>query len=390
MRKTIGYRNILNERILYITGSFPRLGDGIGDAAGMLYSAIPDKDKILLVTSDVKEIRDYVLEKKYENVMFVPNWKIKSVRDIYRRISEEHIARILIEYAGNGYRRDFTISFLPLIIRLHNLFSEEKIQCHIRLHEFTMCRFARKMLTYPLVWFCHHLDTPSYVEYQALTKKYGRKVMKSSIGSNIHWRKEQKIKRCVDGDKIKLAFFGGIYPGKGIEKLIDIWSKLEKEYPEQYEYQLLGGFPTGLTNAFDDYQTKIKHLLKTDNLLEKITISGFLPEEDIEQWLDDVDIAVLPYEDGLTLRRGSFLAFLCRNVAIVTTDGDAEAKELFSDAIGVKMCPDSVSMIQGIREFSENNLFYRAGLDNARFEKYFKWDNIAETVLGSFESVKEK
>lgn len=387
MGKTFRCGNASDVTTLYITGSFPRLGDGIGDAAGKLYSAIPDKSKILLVTSDVKEIRDYISENEYENVVLVPDWKIKSVKDIFRKIKGGHIGRVLIEYAGNGYRRDLAISFLPLAIRLHNLFSKEKIQCHLRLHEFTMCRFVRKLLTYPLVWFCHHLDTPSYVEYQALSKRYGVKVIKSSIGSNVHWRKKPKAKRYISGDKIKLAFFGGIYPGKGIEKLIDIWSKLDKEYPGQYEYQLLGGFPAGLTNAFDDYRTKINNLLKRENLLEKVTISGFLPEEEIERWLDNVDIAVLPYEDGLTLRRGSFLAFLGRNTAIVTTDGDDEAKKLFSDARGVKMCRDSTTMIRSIREFSDNSLFYESGLDNARFEKYFKWEKIAETVLNSFESV---
>ncbi|MBQ5677089.1 MAG: hypothetical protein IIV45_18860, partial [Lachnospiraceae bacterium] len=59
--------------ILYITGSFPRLGDGIGDAAGKLYAAMQEQAELLLVTSDIPNIREFVEEQKYDNVKLVPN-----------------------------------------------------------------------------------------------------------------------------------------------------------------------------------------------------------------------------------------------------------------------------------------------------------------------------
>lgn len=370
--------------ILYITGSFPRLGDGIGDAAGRLYGAITDKSSIHLITTKHKEIEEYIKENEYSNVSLLTDWKYHSVKKIIRIIKEKQINKVLIEYAGNGYGRDLAISFFPLMIRIRNLFSKNKVECHLRLHEFTMCRPARKVFTYPLVMFCHHLDTPSYVEYQHLHKKYGDKVTKSSIGSNINWRETPKENDYKSGDRIKLAFFGGIYPGKGIEKLIEIWDKLEGKYPDRYEYQLLGGFSPNLSNAFQNYNDEISKLIKEKGLSEKITISGFLKDEEIEKRLDEVDIAVLPYEDGLTLRRGSFLAFLARNVAIVTSQGDKEAKAMFSNAIGVRMCADINEMLTNIEELSENGLFYKAGLDNDRFKENFEWKGIADKVLNCF------
>lgn len=372
------------DRIMYITGSFPRFGDGIGDAAGKLYQAMPDKEKIRLITTDDPAIKEYINEKKYQNVTLVKDWKIGSVNDILKIIKKEKIHKLLIEYAGNGYGRDLAISFLPLRIKMHNFFLKEKVECHLRLHEFTMCRPARKLFTYPLVWFCDHIDTPSFVEYLHLKESYGRKVVKSAIGSNINWRTEKKAFKKGPGDKIKLAFFGGIYPGKGIERLIEIWGEIEKKYPDTYEYQLLGGFPKNRTNVFDDYQTSIQKSIEEKGLKEKITVSGFLSEEEIEDWLDQVDIAVLPYEDGLTLRRGSFLAFLGRNVAIVTSMGDPQANALFRDAKGVKMCNGTKEMVKAIRSYSENDRYYEAGFDNGRFRSYFEWEQIAVKVLNCF------
>jgi len=373
------------ERTMYITASFPRLGDGIGDAAGKLYAAIDDKSQIELVTSKIRAIQEYILECGYTNFELVSGWDLITVKRLINRMKQEQIKRVLIEYAGNGYRKYIGISFLPLAIRIHNVFSKEKVYCHLRLHEFSMCRPVRKLLTYPLVLFSHHIDTPSYVEYKILNNKYGDKVTKSMIGSNLKWREDKKEKFRKNEDKIVLAFFGGIYPGKGIERLINIWERLEKKYPNRYEYQLLGGFPEGLTNAFNDYQTQIQKLLSKKGLYEKVIITGFLPAEEIEERIDNVDIAVLPYEDGLTLRRGSFLAFLGRQVVVVTSEGDEEVNRLFKNAVGVRMCKNLDEMIENIEELSINEKFIEAGIDNRRFKKMFEWNAIEKKVMKTFD-----
>lgn len=371
--------------ILYITGSFPRLGDGIGDAAGKLYASMKNIENIHLVTSDIPAIREFVKEQHYSDYTLVPNWKYSTIRRLIKFAKRNHISKIIIEYCGNGYKKDLAISFMPLMLRWHNLFSADKIECHLRLHEYTMCRPARKVFTMPLVWFCHHLDTPSFVEYECLRKKYGKKVTKSGIGSNIEWREQKKeIARPLAGQKIRLAFFGGIYPGKGIETLIGLWSDLEEKYPGEYEYQLLGGFPPNLTNAFDSYQAAVEKMIDEKGLKGKIVISGFLPEGEIEKKLDETDIAVLPYEDGLTLRRGSFLAFLGRNVAVVTSAGDEEAEKLFGSAKGVKMCASQEEMIAAIRDYSKNHNYLEAGQSNAEYRNSFDWDQIANAVLDCF------
>lgn len=369
------------EKILYITGSFPRLGDGIGDAAGKLYSSMIKEQDLLLVTTDIPGIRNYIEENKYKNVLLVPNWRLGTVIRIFKLVRKNRIKKILIEYAGNGYRKDLFISFFPFFTRIWNLFGEKKIECHLRLHEYTMCRIARKIFTWPLVKSCHHLDTPSFVEYEYLKKKFGNKVFKSGIGSNINWTDSKK---ALSEGKVNLGFFGGIYPGKGIENLLKIWSELEQKYPEHFQYYLLGGFPQNLTSVFDHYQEEIQRLIHEKGLSSKIIITGFLPEKEIEKQLDMIDIAVLPYEDGLTLRRGSFLAFLCRNVAVVTSSGDTEARELFKDADGIKMCTNEQEMIDAILDYSKQGKYYAAGLSNGQFRKYFDWDNIAEKVLKLF------
>ena len=78
------------------------------------------------------------------------------------------------------------------------------------------------------------------------------------------------------------------------------------------------------------------------------------------------------------------MAFLGRNVAVVTSMGDPQASVLFRDARGVKMCSGAEEMIKAIRDYSENDRYYEAGLDNARFQDFFNWERIAETVLGCF------
>ncbi len=376
------------DKMLYITGSFPRLGDGIGDAAGKLYAALYKKIPVKLVTTNKPCICDYAKEHNYDAAEFVHGWGLCTLLKLIIKIKKENISRIVIEYAGNGYGKDFAISLLPLFIRIINVLSSNQIKVHLRLHEFSMCRFARKLFTYPLVVFSHTLETPSYTEYKILKKRYGNKVKKSMIGSNFQWTNKRKI-RENDNGKIRLAFFGGIYPGKGIEKLLKIWSRLEEKYPNRYEYYLLGGFPSGLTSAFDEYNQDVMKRIEESKLLGKITITGFLPEDIIEKCLDEVDIAVLPYEDGLTLRRGSFLAFLGRQIPIVTVNGDEEAKKMFSDADGVMMCSDIEDMFNCILKLSIDNKYMEVGKNNWKFKNIFSWDAIADNLLDNIKASNE-
>lgn len=371
--------------ILYISGSFPRLGDGIGDAAGKLYASMKDRADLWLVTSNNPQIRAYIEEQKYTNVQFVSNWRCRTIWNLLRIAHQNNISQVLIEYCGNGYGKDLSVSFLPLGIRLYNIFSKNKLECHLRLHEYTMCRPARKLFTRPLIRFCHHMDTPSYTEYKSLRKKFGNKVVLSGIGSNINWVKGKKPLQ-LEHKEVYLGFFGGIYPGKGIERLLNLWSRLEQQYPGKFRYFLLGGFPADLPHAFKDYQKNIKKRIDQSHLTDKLTITGFLPEQELERALDCIDVAVLPYEDGLTLRRGSFLAFLCRNTAIVTSQGDVSAERIFAGAPGVKMCKDEEEMFREILEYSENHRYYEAGLSNNQFRTYFEWDQIADKVLSCFTS----
>lgn len=84
-------------------------------------------------------IKNYIKEKEYNNEVLVPNWKLKSVYNIIHLIKTENVSRVIIEYAGNGYKRDLAISFLPIFLRVINLFSKKRIRCHLRVHDYTMC-----------------------------------------------------------------------------------------------------------------------------------------------------------------------------------------------------------------------------------------------------------
>ena len=72
-------------------------------------------------------------------------------------------------------------------------------------------------------------------------------------------------------------------------------------------------------------------------------------------------------------------------MAVVTTSGDTEAQELFKNADGVKMCANEKEMIEAILDYSENEKYYHAGLNNNQFQKCFDWDKIAKQVLSIFQ-----
>ena len=126
-------------------------------------------------------------------------------------------------------------------------------------------------------------------------------------------------------------------------------------------------------------------LIKDSGLEEDIRITGYLSNEDVIREMEKVDIAVLPFDDGLSLRRGSFLAFLGNGVPIVTTDGDDECYDMFKNAKGIFMGKSKEEMIETILSWSrEKDKLIEKGQENQKLSENFRWDKIAKSMIKEY------
>jgi glycosyltransferase involved in cell wall biosynthesis len=147
------------------------------------------------------------------------------------------------------------------------------------------------------------------------------------IGSNIPnnppadfnrdlWRAEHGI----SPETTLLAYFGFLNSTKGIDDLLRALSILrERHYARPYRLMMVGGGlgssdPTNRATA-----ERLNTLARTLGVDDLLLWTGYLPPQQLSAALLSADIAVLPFSDGASFRRGSLMAVLEHALPVITT-----------------------------------------------------------------------
>jgi glycosyltransferase involved in cell wall biosynthesis len=115
-----------------------------------------------------------------------------------------------------------------------------------------------------------------------------------------------------------LTYFGFLNVSKGAENVLHVLAKLiERGVPAR---ALFIGHEHGSSDVTNrETAARTRRQSAELGLADRVTWTGWLPPEGVSQALWTADVAVLPYIDGASLRRGSFLACLAHGVPVVTT-----------------------------------------------------------------------
>ena len=111
-----------------------------------------------------------------------------------------------------------------------------------------------------------------------------------------------------------LVHFGLIYPGKGLETLFAALSKLLCVQPH-VRLAIVGD--NRIENI--DYLADLKALAERLGVASAIMWLGHRSGEEVSHILSAADIFVVPYDDGVSIRRGSLMAGLAHGCPVVST-----------------------------------------------------------------------
>lgn len=374
--------------LLYISGSFPDNQEGIAAGAKVLLDAMLEhksKEHILLLTTDTPIITRSITANTSVNYMLMPNWKVtpENIRRIFHILDKHPITAIHMEYPGDLYGKTFLASFLPAIVKIYNRSRKKNISFNVRLHEFTNARFLRKVAILPILWFASKIYVPAQKDRETVRKFAGSRVCPTTIGTNITVMPGEKS----PSTKTTLSYFGSVYPGKGIEQMLSLWQKLKAQDTEdKFRFKIIGDVGVEDSNHFADYHKQVWKWIEEYGLKDSICVTGYLSDEEVSAELRNTDIATVLYEDGLTLRRGSFLAYLGHGTPIITTKGDIEATALFTGHEGVCMAENIDQMVVQAKVWSGISQEQRAQIarDNEELSAFFAWDKIAKNFLTDY------
>jgi glycosyltransferase involved in cell wall biosynthesis len=154
------------------------------------------------------------------------------------------------------------------------------------------------------------------------------RVVEIPIGPNI--RREQvdrtAIRRAVRDElgtgptATLVMFFGFLHPVKGLPRLIEAASYLRTAYPD-LRVVLAGGCESHSVAGTEAVQLRaaLQGAALRHGVDANVVITGYLPEVQISRLLQAADVAVFPFDSGVTLKSSSLLAALSHDVPTIAT-----------------------------------------------------------------------
>jgi glycosyltransferase involved in cell wall biosynthesis len=237
------------------------------------------------------------------------------------------------------------------------------------------------------------------------------------IGSNIavapppdYDRAAWRARLSVGEGETLLAYFGFLNESKGGETLIRALAELTRRGQPRYiaNNKMYRGQPVRLLmvggQVGDSDPTNVAYLARVKNLIadlglsERVLWTGFTSAAEVSAHLLAADIGVLPYRDGASFRRGSFMALLAHGLAIVSTvpAGVGDARSLDSglprlrDGENVRLVPpdDPAALAQAIAELiASPEARQRLAAWARALAATFAWEGIARRHLEVYQKL---
>lgn len=236
------------------------------------------------------------------NVEFLDRWSFRNLLTIKRRYDGGKKVIFHMQYPTLRLGRSISPGCLPLL--LPNPF--------VTLHEFRLFNILRKLAFLPVSLSSKKIIF-SNDEERALFQRYfplsGQRLTVFPIGNNI-----PRVAPSGDAQRPeKVVYFGQISRNKGIEFFLDTIARLRSaKSPVQAE----------IIGALVDSDAAFAQLLKSSSERHEIRLRLNMPPEGVSAALNDSTIALLPFPDGISNKRGSALASLDHGLCVLTTHSD--------------------------------------------------------------------
>jgi len=233
-----------------------------------------------------------------------------------------------IQYQTAAYAMHPAINFLPLRLRL----SRQRPRVLITFHDlrvpylFPKAGVVRRWITrLPARWSDAVIATNSE-DYEQLTRVHLPNTLRLiPIGSNIHpqpppgydraaWRRHLGVLE----DEVLLCYFGFLNESKGGVTLLRSLAELVRRGCRA-KLLMIGGQVGDSDPTNVAYFESIKTLGSELGLTELILWTGYTPPDQASANFLAADICILPYRDGVSYRRGSFMAALAHGLPIIST-----------------------------------------------------------------------
>ncbi|MEW6516234.1 MAG: glycosyltransferase [candidate division FCPU426 bacterium] len=377
-------------KVLVITGTWPPMRCGVGDYTARLCRELARAGcRVQVVTSSAADPAD---ADGVEVKPVIRRWSWGMLDTVRRAAAAFGPDLALFQWPTAAYGRFLAVNVLPS--RLRRWFPG--LPLVTTLHELRYFKAWTRWRALPAL---HHsrrvvLVDPADRPVAAKLHPAGRgRLCHIPIGSNLPaagagFDREagRRVLGLMPGD-FAVAFFGFANPPKGLDCLLAALAPLRSKRPE-LKLLLLSEL-----SERDPYQRRLARMLATSGLAAITLRPGYAPAVQTAERLACADCAVLPFQDGVSQKRGSLLACMAQGLPVVTTAPAAleSAQGPFQNERNMLMVNlDTASLAQAVERLMDDPGL-RAGLGRGALEAsaQFDWKAIGRRYLELFHSVRE-
>jgi glycosyltransferase involved in cell wall biosynthesis len=304
----------------------------------------------------------------------IKHWGITGILSILNTIRSAHpvVDFACLQYPTISYRRNPAVNLLPLLLRLRF----PRLRIAVILHEYLSYSPIGRLRILLTLLPAHAIIVPEE-RLQIILRRFfffkRNSVHLVPISSNIIPVDYKKNYALLE--PITVAHFGIIRRGRGIENIIRAVHSLGRR---NIRLLLIGG-----SLSDDDYPQKILDLIGSLNMTASVTITGYLDNDRVSKLLLASDILLLPFPDGVSERRTTFLTGLDHRIPIITTRGLSSPSSL-RDNENVKFVRStSVADIAYALEelLNDDRLREKIGRGGYEWIRRFTWPDIAASMI---------
>jgi glycosyltransferase involved in cell wall biosynthesis len=338
----------------------------------------------------------------------VKDWRLSSLISLAQAVHALKVDRVHIQHAAGTYGFDRAIFLLPLLLKLTGL----RAPIITTIHEYGWWEWQPPYLPPVLLerlktwgqrrgwWDREDGFLLTHSEQIIVTNQATNRVLQSRlpelmhrvtlipIGANVsvtpidRAEARQAIRQTCgwSEDSCIAAFFGFLHPVKGLETLLPAFKQVVAVQPNA-RLLLIGGVESlalpdeQASRYWDQLETMIARL----NLNGIVQLTGYLDADSVSRCLSGVDIGVLPFNHGVTLKSGSLLTLMAHSLPVVATCPDASGTDLTTLPVDWTDCRDSDGLATKLLELIRSaDRRYQRGTAAHRFSQQFAWYNIAK------------
>lgn len=384
--------------VAFITGEYPPQIGGVGDHVALLRETLEHLD---VATWVITGARNRPKTDHPRTMRVMRRWGFTAMTGLLRQIQEIDPDIVHVQYQSGAFGLNPAINLLPRFLRMGRLRSRTVTTFHDLRTPYVLPKVGplRRFLVRRLA---RDSDGVIFVSPEDATNLLGADLVEGEV-------RELESTRAIlapvgptvtpvgdGGDREGLRADRGLPPkafvvghlgfrqkNKGMRVLAEALRQTQ-HLGENVVLALIGaGEPSGDARRRDRRES-------VDEIGQwRVVESGPLEPEEISRWLYCCDICVLPYVEGLSLRRSTFMSAIAHGLPVVTTRPLRKLPGIVSGENVILVPPgDPTSLSLAVAQFAQSEKMRRDYGKRAReLSERFSWAANARSTLALYHAV---